>query len=114
MKSILSVLMSVALLSTSVALATPEKEVFSRTEIINMLNEAKSDTVNTVQLDLIDQAILKVEVASNQELEELNTALLQNTEVAYYYSDYSVAGICNTPITATVCIALIIAIAVSL
>ncbi len=82
MKSILSILMSVALLSTSVALATPEKKIFSRTEIINILNEAKSDTVNTVQLDLIDQAILKVEVASNQDLANLNTALLQNMEVA--------------------------------
>ncbi len=113
MKSILSVLMSVALLSTSVALATPEKEVFSRTEIINILNEAKSDTVNTVQLDLIDQAISKVEVASNQELEELNTALLQNMEVAG--SESRPSGLfCNTPITATVCIALIVAIAVSL
>ena len=87
-------MLAVILCFQSTVFASSEMNVeITREEIIELLEERKELATNNNEIKLIEQAIEKVELASEKKLEIVKVMLDQTQEIAGSYSEVGVAGI---------------------
>lgn len=86
MKKSTTILTVALLFFQSIALAAPatslDKENLSRENLIAMLEESRQSAEFEENKEMFDRAIGKIEVASEEELEEIRVAVLHYHEVA--------------------------------